>query len=112
MWLPSEKIPVVLGQYLDEVILPKSASSGQRFVAAMAAGLAGQRLKDAAKSSAAVTMGLSDARGRVNIDVLHEQAMQALSKAGGKVEIPALGYMADTEDFDRLYQLARAHGEE
>ena len=112
MWLPADRIPLVLTQFQDEVLLPRAGSNSQSFMTAMVIGLAGQRLMDAARSGAAATIGIADANGRINVDLLHEQAKLAISKSGGKVDVPGLGYRADAEDIDRLYQIASSQSEE
>lgn len=102
MRMAVDQIPAVLVEYLDEVLIPKSASNTQTFMSAFVIGLAGQRAK-------AMAAGLADSNGMIDLEEIRAAAMNAISKSGN-IDIPALGYKADREDIERLFQIANRHG--
>ena len=103
MRMTTENIPVVLAEYLDQVLIPKSTSSTQTFMSALVVGMAGQRVK-------AMASAFADAEGKINLDELRQAADEAIRRAGS-VDIPMLGYRADAEDIARLFEIANRHGE-
>lgn len=104
MRMATDQIPAVLTDFLDQVLIPKSSSSTQTFMSALVVGMAGQRIRRAVESS-----GLADADGTIDLDELKQVATDAIRKSGS-VDIPALGYRADTDDIERLFQIAKQHG--
>lgn len=104
MRMSIDKVPVVLTEFLDTVLLPKSTSTTQTFMSAFAIGVAGRRLQGMFKSA-----GLADGSGMLDLDELEAAANAAISKAQ-VIDIPVIGYRADADDIRRLFQIAKKFG--
>lgn len=104
MRMSIDKVPAVLTEFLETVLLPKSQSTTQTFMSAFAVGIAGRRMQGLFKSA-----GLADASGMLDLEELEGAANTAISKAK-TLDVPVIGYRADADDIRKLFQIANKYG--
>lgn len=109
-----DKIEKGVAAYLDSELMPQLPNSGfEKVLAGTAMSLVIRRsgkILDSYKDNKAVQMlGIMDAEGNVDVDVLAEELKKNLPKEGMKVEIPIIGAMTfHKEDVDKLHEYITA----
>lgn len=110
MKLPLGNASAVVAEYFESVILPAAAAAGgvAPFVAGMAGGLIARRTPQMLKQYAPTlkALGVLDADGRLDIDLLYEEAVKALEK--GPIVVGC--YRADRSDLDKLKAIMGKYG--
>lgn len=105
-----DKIQQGVAAYLDAELMPQLPNTGfEKVLAGTAMSLAIRRsgaILDSYKNNKAVQMlGLMDAEGNVDVDVLAEELKKNIPKEGMKVNIPIIGNMTfHKEDVDKLHE--------
>ena len=110
MKLPIGNAQAVVAEYFESVILPAASAVGGMapFAAGMASGLIARRIPQLMEqySPTLKALGVLDADGKLDIDLLHEEAVKALER--GPVIIA--GYRADRGDLDKLKSIMEKYG--
>ena len=110
MRMPIGNLPQVIAEYFESVILPAASAAGG--VAPFAAGVVeGLVVRQAPAVAAQYTpmlqaLGVIDAEGKVDIDLLHEEAAKAIEKSPFVIA----GYKPDRGDIDRLKAIMEKYG--
>lgn len=105
-----DKIEQGVAAYLDAELMPKLPSTGiEKVLTGTAVSLIIRRsgkILDSYKNNKMVQMlGIMDAEGNVDIDVLAEELKKNLPADGVKVEVPVIGAMTfKKEDIDKLHE--------
>lgn len=105
-----DKIEKGIAAYMDSEIMPQLPNGGlEKVLAGTAMSLVIRRsgnILDGYKNNKAVQMlGLMDADGNVDVDILAEELKKNISSDGLKVEIPMIGKMTfHKEDVDKLHE--------
>lgn len=105
-----DKIEQGVAAYLDAEVMPQLPSSGfEKVLAGTAMSLIIRRsgaILDGYKNHKAVQMlGLMDAEGNVDVEILAEELKKNIPKDGMKVDVPLIGGMTfHKEDVDKLYE--------
>lgn len=105
-----EKIEHGVAAYLDSELMPKFPSTGwEKVLAGTAIGLAirkSSNIIESYKDNKMVQMlGIMDAEGNVDVDVLAEELKKNISKDGVKVDVPFIGALTfHKEDVDKLHE--------
>ena len=108
--MPIGNLPQVIAEYFESVILPAASAAGG--VAPFAAGMVeGLVVRQAPAMAARYTpmlqaLGVIDAEGKVDIDLLHEEAAKAIEKSPFVIA----GYKPDRGDIDRLKAIMEKYG--
>ena len=103
-------MPQVIAEYFESVILPAASAAGG--IAPFAAGMVeGLVVRQAPAMAAQYTpmlqaLGAIDAEGKVDIDLLHEEAAKAIEKSPFVIA----GYKPDRGDIDRLKAIMEKYG--
>lgn len=109
MRVPTRNLPAIVAEYFESVILPAASAAGG--MAPLAAGIAGGLISRkipemvAQHMPALQALGVVDADGKIDIDLLHETARAALEKN----PVMIAGYRPDLGDLDKLREIAARH---
>nr|DAQ83262.1 MAG TPA: hypothetical protein [Caudoviricetes sp.] len=110
MKLPIGNAQAVVVEYFDSVILPAASAAGGMapFAAGMAGGLIARRTPQMMEQYAPTlkALGVLDADGKLDIDLLYEEAVKALDKG----PVIVAGYRADRGDLDKLKNIMEKYG--
>lgn len=104
------KIEQGIAAYLDSELMPKLPNTGiEKVLAGTAMSLVISRsgkILDGYKNNKAVKMlGLMDADGNVDVDVLAEELKKNIPAEGVKIDVPIIGTMTfHKEDVDKLHE--------
>ena len=104
------KIEQGIAAYLDSELMPQLPNTGiEKVLAGTAMSLAIRRsgkILDGYKNNKAVQMlGLMDAEGNVDVDVLAEELKKNIPAEGVKIDVPIIGAMTfHKEDVDKLHE--------
>ncbi len=110
MRMPIGNLPQVIAEYFESVILPAASKAGG--VAPFAAGVIQGLVVRQAPAMAAQylpalqALGVADAEGKIDIDLLHEEAAKAIEKSPFVIA----GYKPDKSDVDYLKSLMEKYG--
>lgn len=103
-------LPQVVLEYFESVILPAASRAGG--AAPFIAGLAGGLIARQAPATmgrylpAMQALGVADAQGNLDIDLLYDEAVKALAKH----PLVVAGYSANKDDLDKLKTIMEKHG--
>lgn len=110
MKMPIGNAQAVVAEYFESVILPAASAAGgvAPFVAGMAGGLIARRTPQMIEQYSPIlkALGVLDADGRIDIDLLYEEAVKALEKC----PVVVAGYRADRSDLDKLKAIMEKYG--
>lgn len=104
------KIEQGVAAYLDAEIMPQLPSSGlEKVLAGTAMSLfikrSGKIIEGYKENKAVQMLGIMDADGNVDVDVLAEELKKNIPSDGVKVEIPIIGKMTfHKDDVDKLHE--------
>lgn len=110
MRMPIGNLPQVIAEYFDVVVLPAASRAGG--AAPFAAGLAGGLIARQAPAiatrylSMAQALGVADAQGSIDIDLLYSEAAKALAQH----PLVVAGYCVNKDDLDRLKTIMEKYG--
>lgn len=109
-----EKIEKGVAAYLDSELMPKLPANGvQKVLAGTAISLLIKRsgtIVESYKDNQVVQMlGIMDADGNVDVDVLAEELKKNIPTDGVKVDVPVIGALTfRKDDVDKLHKLITA----
>lgn len=110
MKLPIGNLSAVVAEFFSAAVLPAASAAGGAapFATAFVGGLIARRIPDIAAQylPQLQALGLADAEGRVDIDLLHGEAVKALEGH----PLAVMGYKVDRGDLDRLKAIMEKHG--
>ena len=110
MKMPIGNAPQVVGEFFQSVLLPAAQKAGGMtpflvgFVGGAVSRNATQLLEQCAPLGKA--LGLIDADNMVDVDLLHDCAVEALEKS----PLVVAGYRPDQEDLDKLRDIMSKYG--
>lgn len=105
-----DKIQQGIAAYLDSELMPNLPSTGlERILAGTAMSLAirksGSIIASYKDNKAVQMLGLMDAEGNVDVDILAEELKRNIPKEGVKVDIPLIGGITfHKDDIDKLHE--------
>lgn len=110
MRMPIGNAPQVVAEFFQSVVLPAAQKAGSNtpFFAAFVGGLVSRNAPKIIEAYApwAKAAGIIDAENMIDIDLLHDIAVEALEKA----PLSVMGYKPDREDFDKLQEIMKRYG--
>ena len=110
MRMPIGNISAVVAEYFESVILPAASAAGgiAPFAAGLTGGLIARRAPQMMEQYAPAlrALGVLDAEGKVDIELLHEEACKALEKE----PVIVAGYRVDRSDLDKLKTIMEKYG--
>lgn len=104
------KIEQGIAAYLDAEIMPQLPSSGlEKVLAGTVMSLfikrSGKIIEGYKENKAVQMLGIMDADGNVDVDVLAEELKKNIPSDGVKVEVPVIGKMTfHKDDVDKLHE--------
>lgn len=104
------KVEQGVAAYLDSELMPKLPSTGiEKVLAGTAMGLVIRRsgkILEGLKSNKTVQMlGIMDAEGNVDVDLLKEELKKNIPQDGVKVDVPVIGTLTfHKDDVDKLHE--------
>ncbi len=111
MKLPIGNLTAVVAEFADTVLMPAAQTKGGSlpFTVGFTAGLVARRSPAVAEQLLPTlkSLGVVDEQNRIDVDLLHEEAVKALEKH----PLVMFGYRPDREDFDKLREIMNRHGE-
>lgn len=112
-----DTIKIAIADYLDNELMPKmEVGSVQKVLAGTAISIALKRsesfCKQLASNSTLNALGIIDAEGNVDVDLLREELKQQIPTTGMSISIPIIGKMTfHASDVDTLYNyIKKAEG--
>lgn len=108
------KIEQGVAAYLDSELMPKLPETGlEKILAGTAISLVirrGGKILDSYRNNKTVQLlGIMDAEGNVDIDVLAEELKKNMPADGVKIDVPMIGAMTfHKSDIDKLYSYIKA----
>lgn len=102
-----EQIQAALIKFIDQELVSKANGLGKFMICFMAPSIPAKATNMIGQIKASgMTPELFDENGGINLDEAYKRAKDAMAKAV-KVPIPGLGYNADAQDIEVLYNLIK-----
>ena len=110
MKTPTGNLPAVVAEFFSSAVLPAASAAGGAapFATAFIGGLVARRVPDMVAQYLPMlqTLGVVDAEGRIDVDLLYGEAVRALEKN----PLTIMGYKPDREDLDKLKAIMEKYG--
>lgn len=108
MKIHTSDVKSLLIKAIDDVIMPRS-DGFKKFAIAFVIANKQNQIDQMVEN---ICTKFADADGYIDIEKTFDDAKLALSKCGGKVELPYLGWMLDQDDIDVLHRMAKQWGKD
>lgn len=109
MFVSTQNLPAIAKEYVSQVIFPKAPNQVTQFSIGFLLPYMDSMIEQRVNQMKPVLKGLGvvNEHDKIDLERARTSAMQALEKAGGKVEI--FGYGADGSDIDALFSIAQRY---
>lgn len=97
--------------FVDEHLLPRAPNGAWQFGLGFIKPYLNTAINNATNQYRQIMLifGIIDEHGRIDLEKAHTAARASFNDNGGKVDFGF--YKADVEDLDKLFDIARRHGE-
>ncbi len=111
MGTPIGNLPQVIAEFIDTVVLPAADKVGGAtpYLVAFGKGLIARKASVMVDQYLPMmkTWGIVDAENKIDVDLLHEVATEALQKTS----LVPFGYKVDVGDIDKLRDILKKYGD-